>query len=224
MGIITSEKVDQLWWMGRYTERAFTSTKLLMKQLDEMIDKDRNSYIAFCEKMGVPNVFRSPESFITDYAFDESNPFSIISSIVRALDNAIILRETIGSETLAYLQLVLDELRKHSLGDKSDYLRLQHAIDLILAFWGSVEDNVLDEPTRNIARAGKRLERLDLCLRSGDLSGESLVTSCRRLRVRLERSAMPFNNDNLSTLEAVLTREPVNRDIALSLLSKVLDA
>ena len=35
------------------------------------------------------------------------NPDSIISNLNRAYDNAIVLRESIGSETLSYIQLSL---------------------------------------------------------------------------------------------------------------------
>ena len=211
--------------MGRYVERAFTSMKIYIRTCDDMIDKDPEGFRDYCEKLGIGrNYYKNGQEFRERYAFDEKDPFSIFSSMIRAVDNAIILRETISSDTLAYLELVLNELKRHSLrGEFSDYFLLQQCIDYILAFWGSVEENILNEQIRNIARAGKRLERLDLMLRTNFPMHEDVKTACYRLRIRLERSAMPFNADNLSTLEEVLSQTPANCEVALSLLQKILD-
>ena len=224
MGIVTTEKVDNLWWMGRYVERVFTSMKIYIRTCDDMIDKNPECFRDYCEKLGIGrNYYADGKEFRERYAFDEKDPSSILSSMVRAVDNAIILRETISSDTLAYLELVLAEFKRHSQGGFSDYFRLQRCIDYILAFWGSVEENILNEQIRNIARAGKRLERLDLMLRTSFPMHEDAKTACYRLRIRLERSGMPFNEDNLSTLEGVLAQDPVNSEVALSLLQKILD-
>ena len=40
------------------------------------------------------------------------NPDSIISNLNRAYDNAIVLRESIGSETLSFIQLAIYEMNK----------------------------------------------------------------------------------------------------------------
>ena len=34
MGIITLNKVDELWWLGRYTERVFTTLKTFIPYYD----------------------------------------------------------------------------------------------------------------------------------------------------------------------------------------------
>lgn len=48
----------------------------------------------------IPYIYDSKECFKESYPFDESNPDSIFSNLNRAYDNAIVLREEIGSEAL----------------------------------------------------------------------------------------------------------------------------
>ena len=52
------------------------------------------------------------ENFIQRYCFDADDMNSIYSNLMRAYDNGITLRESIGSETLSYIQLAVYELNK----------------------------------------------------------------------------------------------------------------
>ena len=224
MGIITIEKIDRLWWMGRYIERAFSCIKLFMETSDCMIDRDIDEYKEFCAKLGIPDIYRDKEDFLYSYPLSEKNPDSIISSLSRAMDNAMILRETIGSETLGYLQLALDKMRSDALRTAvADYFHLQHVLDLLLAFWGSVEDNVDDERIRNVARAGKRFERVDIMLRMGKSDRAEIAVAIHRLKTRLERSPVSYNEDNFETLTDIVGEENFDRRNALQLLEKLLD-
>ena len=40
MGIITVDKSDHLFWLGRYTERVHTTLKYYLKTEDVMLDSD----------------------------------------------------------------------------------------------------------------------------------------------------------------------------------------
>ena len=44
MGIISIEKADHLFWLGRYTERVFTTLRMFFKYFDEMLDMDNRAY------------------------------------------------------------------------------------------------------------------------------------------------------------------------------------
>ncbi|MCD8308832.1 MAG: alpha-E domain-containing protein [Clostridia bacterium] len=222
MSVISAEKADNLFWLGRYVERAFTTVKFFMEKSDQMLDGEDDLYIKACDGLGLDNVYESNMDFIARYPFDESNPKSIASCFNRAMDNAIILRETVGSETLSYLQLAQYDL-KEAANSPMDILDLQSVLDHIFAFWGSLEDNVFSEDTRNLVKAGKRLERLDLLLRLGSPAQSQLIAAYQRLKVRLERSPINFNEDNFATLYDIITAEPFDKWNAVSLLSKVME-
>ena len=107
MGIITVEKSDSLFWLGRYVERVYTELKYYLQGTDRMIDTDPNYYAVLCEKIGIPDIYHSRNEFINRYPFDEADPNSLVSNLNRAYDNAIVLRNDIGSDTFSYIQLAL---------------------------------------------------------------------------------------------------------------------
>ena len=51
MGIISIEKADHLFWLGRYAERVFTTLDTFMKYFDQMLDMDDEAYRNFCERL-----------------------------------------------------------------------------------------------------------------------------------------------------------------------------
>ena len=65
MGIITVEKSDNLFWLGRYTERVHTMLKYYIEATDLMIDTDPDYYAVLCRKIGIPDVYGSREKFQT---------------------------------------------------------------------------------------------------------------------------------------------------------------
>ncbi len=105
MGVISVEQTDRLFWLGRYTERVYTTISLFSARVDRMIDGEPGGYVDFCRHLEIPDIYTSDEDFQEKYAFDTENPDSIISNLNRAYDNAIVLRESIGSE--AYLHTAL---------------------------------------------------------------------------------------------------------------------
>ena len=125
--------------------------------------------------------------------FDEDNPDSIISNLIRAYDNAIVLRESIGSESLSYIQLAIYEMNKAKLSD-APLLELQLVIDDILAFWGMIDDKLDDDHIRNIIKSGKRIERFDLYARLG-LGREVLIREANRMIPRIEKSGMDVKKE-----------------------------
>jgi hypothetical protein len=66
------------------------------------------------------------------------------------------MRDSLGSETLAYLQMVLYDLRSAELNEEHTMIYMQNAIDHILAFWGCLDDLVDDETTRNLVNWANR--------------------------------------------------------------------
>ena len=205
MGIISLEQTDRLFWLGRYSERVYTTIRLYFSSYDTMIDETTDSYKAFCQRLDIPDVYGSKEKFKELYPFDSENPDSIISNLNRAYDNAIVLREEIGSETLSYIQLAIYEMNKAKISH-APLIEMQYIIDDILAFWGIVDDKIDSEQTRNIIKAGKRIERLDLYARLR-LGRDQILRELHRLIPRIERCGIKYDQDKLNNLKK-LVEEP----------------
>lgn len=113
---ISAEQSDRLYWLGRYVERVFSTVRIFNQSLDRMIDQDGEDYVAFCKRLSIPSdIYRDAADFEAKYLFDATNPDSIYSNLSRAYDNAIVLRNFITTETMAFIQLALDRLEQGAL-------------------------------------------------------------------------------------------------------------
>ena len=203
MGIITIEKSDNLFWLGRYTERVHTTLKYYIEATDLMIDQDPDYYAVLCRKIGIPDVYGSREQFLTTSPFDTSDPNSIISNLYRAYDNAIVMRDYIGTETMAYIQLALDDI-KTAEREETFLADLMLVIDHILAFWGCVNDLIYDEQTRNIIKLGKGVERIDLYLSLGRPAAD-IRREYGRMKQFLRKSHIHYDESILYTMDNMLS-------------------
>lgn len=199
MGIISVEQADRLYWLGRYTERVYTTLRIFYRSFDTMIDEITDSYRDFCVMVDIPDVYGDKNTFLKKYPFDGGNPDSIVSNLNRAYDNAIVLRESIGSETLSYIQLALYEMNKAG-ESRAPLIELQHALDDLMAFWGTADDQIDAEQIRNIIKAGKRIERIDLYARLG-MKQEALEREVHRMIPRVERSGLEYEPEKLKVVE-----------------------
>ena len=202
MGIISIEQTDRLYWLGRYSERVYTTLRLYSESFDRLIDMDDYDYTEFCKRLDIPDIYGSKEKFKERYPFDEEDTNSIFSNLLRAYDNAIVLREEIGSETLSYIQLAIYDMQKARVS-RAPLIEMQSVMDNILAFWGIADDSIDSEQTRNIIKAGKRVERVDLYGRL-HLSADDITREVHRLIPRLERSGIRYREEGLKNLKSLV--------------------
>ena len=199
MGIKSAINTDRLYWLGRYSERVYTTLKLFSLSFDSLIEQYGEDHKSFCESLEIPDIYRDKDDFIDRYAFSLEDPNSIISNLYRAYDNAIELREEIGSETLSFIQIAIYEMKTAKLSE-APLLYFQKITDALLAFWGCVDDQIDDENTRNILKIGTRVERLDLYAR---LKKErpSIRREVNRLAGRISRTDLIYSPDDVQKLK-----------------------
>ena len=202
MGIISIEHSDRLFWLGRYSERVYTTLKIFADRFDSMIDLEESEYKDFCLRQEIPNIYSSVVDFARRYCFDEDDPNSIIANLTRAYDNAIVLREEIGSVTLSYVQMAVYAMNKAKDSD-APLLELQHVRDNIVAFWGIVDDSVDDEHVRSIIKLGKRVERIDIYARM-HLDKNELEREITKLNRRIDRTGMNYSKKRLAHINYLI--------------------
>ena len=205
MGTISLEHSDRLYWLGRYTERVFTTLKSLQSLYDQMIDKS-HKYEEYLAYFGLDNVYENNTDFIKKFLYDANNPNSIAFSLERTYDNGIVLREEISTEALSFLQLAKDTLIK-SKNSKNTRLSLLPLEDLLFGFWGCIADNVYDDEIKNIIYCGKSVERLDLYLRMKYPFNEvekAFTILCKNLRNFSKNTPYRYNTKYLSDLVEII--------------------
>ena len=191
MKALSHENISRLFWLGRYSERVYTTLRNFAGRFDAMIDDEKNSH-----------------DFARSYCFDENNPDSVYSALMRAYDNAIELREEIGSDTFSYVQLAVYEMNRAKLSE-APLLQLQKVIDNIAAFWGVADDIIEDENVRSIIKLGKRIERVDLYARF-QADSEDMRREIRRLNSRITKAGIKYDAKNLERLNHIAEHEITN--------------
>ncbi|MBQ7215404.1 MAG: alpha-E domain-containing protein [Synergistaceae bacterium] len=187
MPVISAENSERLFWLGRYSERVFTGLRM------------------FADKF---SLMQAGNDSARNVCFDESNPESAAYSLARAYDNAIVLRDEIGSDTFSYIQLAVYELKSAS-HSKTPLVGLQKVIDNIAAFWGMADDSMEDEHARNIIKLGTRVERVDIYART-NAGSQDIRREIRRLVYRIVRTGLHYSSEGLERLKALAEEDNMN--------------
>lgn len=160
--IINEMKANRLYWLGRYEQRVYLTLHLLRRCYDEMIDGKPEQYKSIAERLDMSNSYSSNGEFILGMMYDEENPSSIISSLNRAMDNAIMLRDDIKSETMSYIEMSIAQIRRYRKNAMRNVTNLQPLTDWTLAFWGSINQRIEDPKIKALLAIGQNVERMDI--------------------------------------------------------------
>jgi hypothetical protein len=222
MGTISLEHSDHLYWLGRYTERTFTTLSALGSLYDKMIES-KYGYTEYLSYFGLPDTYSDSREFIHSFLYDESNCNSVAYSLERAYDNGIVLREEISTASLSFLQMSKDTLAKSGSSDNVR-LSLIPLEDTMYSFWGCINEHIFDDEIRNIIYIGKTVERLDLYIRMKypfDKVDKEFVRLLKNLNRVPKNTPYRYNTKYLSGLVEALGTEndyKQNSDKALTSL------
>jgi uncharacterized alpha-E superfamily protein len=169
--------------------------------------------------LDIESFYDSGENFLHRYLFDKTNNNSLISALEYASGNATLLREEIKSETYAYIQLSICHIERCSIND-SDVDALQLVTDSLLAFWGSVDERMYKRDARNMLKAGKYVESLDLHIRFG-YPLERIIYLLDRVEKHTEKEKAIFDQAVFSKLKSELLLPNYNKANVLALISRL---
>ena len=204
--IISATKANRLYWLGRYECRVYLTLHQLNKCFDEMIDGEPDDYTEFWSKLDATGIYKTNEEFTFGMLDDDTNPCSVLSAQKFAMDNAILLREDIMSETLSYLEMSVALLKKCKQEATVNISHLQPVIDWALAFWGSAEQRLQNHKALDIMMIGRNIENLDMQIRFNypfrrvALAYDSLKRYCKNMSGALDEN-ISSQLDSLITLE-----------------------
>lgn len=219
MSTLSKEKTNRLLWLGRYSERAYITLHMLRKCYDTMIDEDEQAYLLFCKKMGIVNQYESSSDFMSHYLYDRENPDSLISMLNYANDNAIVLREEITSETLSYIQMSICHLGT-CIEKRCDIIELQCVTDNLLAFWGSIDERIMNSSLRCVLKAGKLVESIDLHIRF-DYSFERVNAIFMVLHDLIIKEKLIFDQEILMRLKVLMNAGEYRSEEVIQLINRL---
>ena len=76
LALVTASKADNLFWLGRYTERVFTTLSQFFPFYDRVMDTDVDAFRPFARALDLPEDFEDFDAFIHSFLYDEKNPDS----------------------------------------------------------------------------------------------------------------------------------------------------
>ena len=200
MGASSLTKLGRLYWLGRYVTRVSIETEIVEDIFDKVIDNPDYDYVGFCDKLEIPSDdYANANDFIERFLLDKDDPFSVITNVSRAYDNAIVLRETISSEALSYIQGAVNLMDTAAKG-MAPMLEMQGVRDALYAFRGCVDDTLYDNESRYTLKAGSSVERIDMYVRLG-LNTDIMTHELDILRYRLRRMPLTRDGRRLALLE-----------------------
>ncbi|RSX52839.1 A circularly permuted ATPgrasp [Bifidobacterium goeldii] len=167
LSLVTASKADNLYWLGRYTERAFTTLVQFFPFYDRVMDTDVDAFRPFARALDLPEDFENFDEFIHAFLYDNTNPDSVRSAITYAFNNAVVLRPELTSRLLQYVELAVTNITdaaEHSAAAEDIYNQRDIA-DNMLAFWGGIENSTVDVTLKAFVFIGKYIERIDLYTR-----------------------------------------------------------
>ncbi|MBR1437932.1 MAG: alpha-E domain-containing protein [Synergistaceae bacterium] len=185
MSILSFGNSERLFWLGRYSERVYTGIRSFLGR--------SGTWSSSAEKT----------------CFDDGSPESLYCSLIFAYDNAIVLRDEIGSDTFSYIQMAVYEMNS-AKKSPAPLLHLQKVNDNIAAFWGMADDIISDENVRGIIKLGKRIERVDLYARN-KAGNDEIRREVRRLAYRIAKTGLHYSRETLEGLNKLAEAESIDR-------------
>lgn len=216
MGYLSINKDNRLFWLGRYQERVLTMLSYMLSKYDQMIDGEDFDYAKYCEDLGIANHYQDASHFMECYLFNKDNPDSVRAAAEMMIGNGIVLRDTISSKTLSYLQMAVYALDL-TAESKSPIVELQQVIDDLMAFRGSYDDFIENENMRNIIKCGSGVERISLSL-SLSYHLKAVATEIHKLLSRLEKTKLKTDPAALKILWDAELAEPGREPIPVKKL------
>ena len=207
--IISASKANSLYWLGRYEERVYITLHLLRKCHDKMIDGELEDYLPIWRNLDTTGAYQTIEEFTLGIMYDDSNSSTVMTAQTKAMDNAILLREVILSETLSYLEMSLALLKECKKKQEKNVICLQPVIDWSLAFWGSAQQRLQNHKALYIMSIGRNVENLDMQLRF-DYSYERVALAYDSLKRYCKQMPNIVDEDIEGELNNLIIKERFN--------------
>lgn len=207
--IISAVKANSLFWLGRYEERVYITLHLLRKCHDKMIDGELEDYWPIWQKLDTIGAYQTIEEFTFGIMYDDTNPSTVMAAQTKAMDNAILLREDILSETLSYLEMSLALLKECRKKQEKNVICLQPVIDWSLAFWGSAQQRLQNHKALYIMSIGRNVENMDMLLRF-DYSYERVALAYDSLKRYCKQMPNIIDEDIEGELNSLIIEERFN--------------
>lgn len=223
--VISASVANQLFWLGRYAERGYLMLHLMRRAYDEVIDVPvgEKPYSDFLEKMDIYVSSEMTSSYqMMEQIYDPNTVTSLRSIIERMMDNAIVLRPMIYSESFSYIEMCRDLIRSKADSKEMNITELQPITDWLLAFWGSIRERVTGQPY-SLIEIGRLIEHLDMNIRF-DYKQYRIIEAWDMLQKYMKEYPEMFDSVQVEVFESLINDKEGYENNTHTNKSKVLNA
>ncbi|MEM1287330.1 MAG: circularly permuted type 2 ATP-grasp protein [Pseudomonadota bacterium] len=153
-GTLPSRAADNLYWLGRYTERAQLSGRLTRAYLDRRLHS-RSENEPLLEQMVAQMGIWGVDEFSSDALFEQA----VLNDLDRARNAASSIRDRFSPEAWQGLNRFVDDARHAPFTFLSTLERIDRALLMLSAFAGLISENMIRLSGWRFLEIGRRLER-----------------------------------------------------------------
>ncbi|MBP6497822.1 MAG: alpha-E domain-containing protein [Campylobacteraceae bacterium] len=164
MILISPQTAENLYWMGRYIQRAETMTRLVIQTFDKILDIDPNEGTRLYAKMGVELIYKTPQEFLQKSIFGLEYA-SLIYTIDNARENAILTRSHLPNRMFSRINALYLKYQNAKQISPVSIFWLESTLQELDAIWGNLELSLVEAKEIPFIEFGRITERMDLNVR-----------------------------------------------------------
>lgn len=208
MILISPQSAEQLYWMGRYIQRAESMTRLVIALFDKILDVDFDDAKNFYARLGIALNYDSSQAFLRQSVF-EVEYASLISVINCARENAILTRSHLSNRMFSRINALYLAYQKAKDERTVSVFWLESTLKELDAIWGNLELSLVEAKESPLIQFGKVVERMDLNIRIYD-SIEAALLDVEKLNIIAEKIRPNHKHIALSSSNKYKTLEKIN--------------
>lgn len=208
MILISPKTAENLYWMGRYIQRAETMTRLVISLFDKILDEDFDDAKNFYARLGIALHYDSSQAFLRQSVFEVAHA-SLISVIRYARENAILTRSHLSNRMFSRINALYLAYQKAQDERVVSLFWLESTLKELDAIWGNLELSLVEAKESPLIQLGKIVERMDLNIRMYD-SIEAALLDVEKLNIIAEKVRPNHKHVALSSSNKYKTLEKIN--------------
>ena len=163
MSYLSFNSATNLYWIGRYLQRAETMLKEYEQSYDYVIDRDFEDGKKLFAKFGEPIEYKNASDFLAVAVYG-NHTLNIADMVANARENTVVCRDLIDNETFAAINSLNIKLKEGRWSNLRAYT-INELLSIMRSIWGGLREPLIRPKAYYFVEFGDVIERIDLKIR-----------------------------------------------------------
>ncbi len=163
MSYLSFNSATNLYWIGRYLQRAETMLKEYEQSYDYVIDRDFEDGKKLFAKFGEPIEYKNASDFLAVAVYG-NHTLNIADMVANARENTVVCRDLIDDETFAAINSLNIKLKEGRWSNLRAYT-INELLSIMRSIWGGLREPLIRPKAYYFVEFGDVIERIDLKIR-----------------------------------------------------------